>query len=321
MKKVIFADREEEYIRSLSNYTESKLKGEVEIYTYTDEERIIDLAQNNEGDIYIISFDIYEELKGEFSDRKKTIILSEDKNENLYFKYQPARNIVYEIKRRLDVTSFSKNKNVCNITGVYCLYDKRKNTDFTIGLGQIMAEGERTLWINMMEFSGFKYIAEGQGGNLSDLMYMFLNNGEVIEALEDEYVGKIGRLSYISPVSYIQDIRDIDFEIWRKLINEIAIIWDYKNVIILFDNMISNFLSALNICEKIYMISPEDTLNKAILKEFIDYILMLEREDIIDKVITVKMPEYTEIMQIEGYEKMSDGILGKWIRKILLEME
>ena len=330
MKKLIIADNDEKYIKALAEYISLKMINRYEINIFSDIKILLKGLNDYQVSILLVGELFYKEMMemdkdntySKYNKPNHTLILLEDldassidetqilsTDEKVISKYISAEEIIFEIISSED----NLNKSLGffqGFIGIYDLYNRQANMDLGIVLGQILSEREPTLYVEMMEFSGIKYLLEEDGiGNLSDLYYEYHQQKKDLLSLSRKCILKLNTLDYIRPPSYVQDIRDIDASEWMEMLSELSQKRGYENTIIHIGSMIDNFMKVMDMCKEIYIIAPTNICERAVVKEFIEYLLARGREDILEKLVTVNMPIYSEFSGRKMYEEADKSTL------------
>lgn len=325
---LVICDIEKEYVDNLMDYMNDKQGMPFRTIAFTEKTAFLEYAGKNPIDILLIKEEMMESILIE-KDIAKIILLSEGQlslehaEYSSIYKYQSGDNIVREI---LDYyvevhgeSAIISKSNETEIIGVYSPIGRTGKTTFSLIIGQQLATDASVLYINFEEFSAMdKLQHKSFSGDLSDLMYFFKQNTEMLPAKLKAIVHTIHGLEYIPPVVFSEDLRNISTKEWIDLIEKIADTAIYKKIIVDVGYMIKNVFELLQICNIIYMPIRDDAISLMKINSFEEYALQREYMDILDRIIKIKLPEF-DYNGIEGdyIEQLMWGELGDYVREIL----
>lgn len=324
-------DLEADYVDRLVNYISEKRGMPFKTIAFTQKEALFKYVSEQYIDVLLISSELIDE-KIESMNIGEIILLSSGEVSSKYgeymnvYKYQLAENIVREILECFenvceggDVISISKT--TTKIIGVYSPLGRVGKTTFALTLGQILAAECSTLYINLEEFSGFdKIFNTAYVADMSDLMYFFKQNPEVVPIKLPMITKNIHGMDYVPPLLFSEDLRNFEAHEWIKLLEKIALSCNYEIIVLDLSNMVKNVFDVLEICNSIYMPITDDRISLMKVSSFEEYLLKTERQSILNRMIKVKIPELEGEKWNENYlEQQLWGQLGEFIRKMLRE--
>ena len=204
---------------------------------------------------------------------------------------------------------------------MYSPIGRSGKTTFAITLGQVLAKEKETLYINMEEFSALSKIFNKEySGDLSDLLYFYKQNPESLPLKLKAIVNSINEMDYIPPSMFSNDLRSLDSSVWLGMIQAIINSGMYKTIILDLSNMVKDIYEVLEFCNVIYMPMNDDRMSLMKISEFEEFIFKTEQEELLDKIVKVKLPICNENQWDEDYfDKQIWGSLGDFIRKLLKE--
>lgn len=324
-------DLDSGYANSLMEYIGDKQGIPFKTIVFTDKQELLEHLEDNGIELLLISNTEMDD-KLEMQNIKKIILLSEGErltefsNYETIFKYQSGENIVrevlehyMEIHKNYSVIPMSKQNT--EIIAVYSPIGRSGKTTFALTLGQILASEHSAIYINMEEFSAFdKIFGQGYSGDLSDLMYFFKQNPEVIPIKLQAIVNNIHGLDYVPPLMFCEDLRNVETKEWIKLVDRIASAGRYDKIILDLSNMVTNIFEMLEICDVVYMPISDDKISLMKVAAFEECVLKKGKEKMLDCIVKIKLPRMDKIIWEEDYlEKQLWGELGDFVRKILKE--
>lgn len=237
MKDIVcILDDDNNYTKKFSN-TATKMYGKEYVFlSFTDIKKLKDYAQNN-AVTSIITNILYEEetknIKASF------VYILKDVNNNILrdgryiylYKYQNIKKILEVVDR--DIKSlYDKHKQRSEldteIIVLYSPYEYREIDDFLIKLTKYLSKTEKTLLVNLDEFSNFK-----SNIGFSNLIYEYKENNLNIDSIKHEITNDKG-IDIINSVSYPDDFNVITNIDLSNIVNSIRML-DYKYIILKMD--------------------------------------------------------------------------------------
>lgn len=324
-------DVDSNYANSLMEYISDKRGIPFRTVAFTELEALKEFAEKREIDILLISaaamtHDIAEYNIGKIILLTDGNVFAEYISYASIYKYQSSENIIREvINYYVDISTAEGVGSVLvddvEVIGVYSPIGRSGKTTFAITLGQVLAKEKETLYINMEEFSALSKIFNKEySGDLSDLMYFYKQNPESLPLKLKAIVNSINEMDYIPPSMFSNDLRSLDSSVWLGMIQAIINSGMYKTIILDLSNMVKDIYEVLEFCNVIYMPMNDDRMSLMKISEFEEFIFKTEQEELLDKIVKVKLPICNENQWDEDYfDKQIWGSLGDFIRKLLKE--
>ena len=235
---------------------------------------------------------------------KKVIYLTQERGnmeeKQTIYKYQSADNIlsdllnIYAGEEDRDILRQSRYKE-CSIIGVYSPVHRVGKTAFAIALGQEVAREERTLYLNLEEYSGWEdRMMTKSSQTLADLLYYMRQENGRISTKVNIMAGKIGQLEYIAPMKISEDLKAVTYDEWRELFRQLLHLRLYRKIIIDFGECVQGLWKLLEMCKKIYMPINRQREALAKVKQFEQNAHILGHGEVVDKVVQLEVAEDTE---------------------------
>ncbi len=324
------ADSQEAYAKAFMEYVNLKKSHLFQVRMCAGKEQLLKAFAEEEIEILLITAKWYEDCK-DLIRRECVILLSEGSlpaKLRIYpaiYKYQSVENMLREVmyyysEQGNEEAYFTGVPRDNRVIGVYSPIGGIGKTIFALTLGQILAEHENVLYLNMEECSGFmEFIGESQW-NLSDLIY-FLRQGKTPFLYRlNSMVQKLDRLDYILPCSSYTDFRQITVEEWKKLLHLIRTQSAYDSVILDFGNLMGHETELLAQCDGIYVLVRPDAISQAKIAQWKHFLQTLGSMEIMEKLQTLELPAAEA--SVEGKEELpalAGQRLGSYIRGLLQE--
>lgn len=199
----------------------------------------------------------------------------------------PADRRVKETKTDVMWTA-AKTKG--ELIAVYSPIHRIGKTSFALELGKKLARKEPALYLNLEEYAGGAfYFPDRQEQNLADLLYYFRQGKENLAIRISAMAGQDGRLDYILPMPYVQDMQAVKGEEWIKLLERIREECIYEKVILDMGDSVDGIWDILEQCTVVYTPYIEDKAAKAKLNQYFENLRKTGRESILEKTIQRKM--------------------------------
>ncbi len=328
VKKEILAvcDEDEGYVKRFMEYLTEKNDMPFELIAFTKKEELLCYLEENKVYILLIAAEIMTETLKEKNIKTILLLSSGDIKMELeeyksVYKYQSIEKIMrtlleYFVSTQEKAIAVAKREN--EIIGVYSPVGRTGKTTFAFTLGQVFATDFQTLYINMEEFSAFsKIMKEDYPGDLSDLMYFYRQNPDVLPVKLQAVVQHIHGMDYVPPMIFSEDLRNVSIEQWLGFLATIKNFTSYEKIILDLGNMLGNIFQVLEICSRIYMPICKDHLSQMKISAFEEYLLKRGWEDILNKTEKVDVP-YQESFENEDnyFEQKLWGEVGDYVRKV-----
>lgn len=323
MKKNTLAvfDSDEEYVTKLMSYMSDTRSVPLEIQGFTDKVLLKEYIQGNDVDILLIpEEEVDEDI--ESCDTGEMMVLSEGDNakdkkgHKSICKYQSSENIMREVMCYYAEQPLVESGLIRNInTGIITVYSPVRRcfrTTFAYALGEVLAEKEKVLYLNLEEFSGFNQLMQKNFmSDLSDLLFYIDQKKRNFPCKLASMVEKDGMLDFVPPVISPFDILSTDRESWARLFNELCCC-DYSKIVVDLSDSVSGFLDILNASEIIYMPVRDDTVSKAKLEQYEAMMRILEHEDILEKTKRLSIPFMSDLRG--NLSSIADSPMGSYVR-------
>lgn len=336
LKKQIFAvcDLEEEYARNFMEYLNQKKNLPFEVQAFTSVESLLAYGRENHIELLLISAQAMCKEVEELSTGKTMILTEGTKPEELdayagVYKYQASSDIVREVmacygeSRVLLPQQIPALKKTTKILGVYSPIGRCLQTFFALTLGQILGREKSVLYVNMEEYAGFEELLNRKfSRTLSDLLYFGKQENANIMVQLSGTVQSMGRLDFIPPVQFPEDIRETSFEEWEILLREIILHSSYEVIILDIGNVISDIFQLLDMCSQVYMPVRADVMSRCKIEQFENLLKLRDYGQILAK--TVKMRLHLKTGELKGTTFMEQLVwseLGDYIREMIRKGE
>jgi len=323
------AHSDEFYVNQFAQYANLKKNHLFQVRTCMERQQLQRGLKDKEMEILLLSVDWYEACKDLLRD-ECVILLSEGSvpaklgSYPAVYKYQSVENILCEI---MFFYAEGNHPEECytgvhkdnRVIGVYSP-DGNLSMVFALTLGQILAEHQNVLYLNLEGCSGFSELF-GQGQwNLADLIYYLRQNKTSFLYRLNSMVRRMDRLQYVNPCETYTDFTQIGVEEWQQLLYLIRTQSSYDYVVLDFGNASGHEPDLLRQCDGIYLPMREDLISQARVNQWQSHIKILDGIDILEKLQTLDFTgQEIRIKKEEDFFLLPQGSLGQRIRRLLQE--
>ena len=184
------------------------------------------------------------------------------------YKYQSSAQVVREV---LDCYSAERvaaqaaadiRKNQGKMYGVYGLFDPMRQMLFSLTFGQILAETQTVLYINLQKHSGLMNLTEESGEEteltLSDLLFFYRQKKRGMLYRLPGMIRQIGRLDYIPVPFFSEDLGELSGEEWSGFLEELRNIDSHDVLLLDLSDGLRGIPDILTCCTDLYFLSEED---------------------------------------------------------------
>ena len=285
--KLAFLDEEEAYLEQLRGYLVRQKERFFEVWTFTDAESLF--KKTDDGMLFhaiVMTAPFWEAAQGRAKGIKK-ILLCEGREEESFFdctyvdKYQSIERL---LGRLLELLSQEKGgeegvspKGAANLIGIYSPVHHESQMLFGITLTQILAEEQKTLYVNLMGHSGFFGITDTSAKeDVGDLLYGMERKGFDFAAGLHKVRRSYRNFDYIPPVINPEHLSELSGEQMESFLKKLKSRSGYDCVVIDFGMVFPGFSRLLQSLSCFYCIGKEGTVNQHRMEEFLLY---LEKEE------------------------------------------
>lgn len=328
--KIWIADSEVSYAEAFQEYVNLKKSHLFQVRTCTEKEKLEKAFAQKEIEILLITAEWYQICK-DWIRQECVIFLSEGSlpaELSMYsavYKYQSVENILREIlyfytERDIEeeyVTGVQRENSVIGVFSPVTIVEKNK---FALALGQILAEEQNVLYLNLEECSGLSGLLGGNHWSLADLIYYLRESKKPFLYRLNSIVQKLDRMDYIPPCESYIDFRQITVEEWRKLIHLIRTQGMYDTVVLDLGMMTGHELEVLRQCDGIYVPVCRNIISQAKISQWERHLQILDGMDVLEKLQKLELPvSDEELGSEEGLFMLPQQEIGRFVRNLLRE--
>lgn len=238
------------------------------------------------------------------------------------YKYQASDSVLrevmacYQVQERPVLMTATGRKS--QVIGVYSPVSRCGKTGFAVTLGQVLAREKKVLMLSLEEFSGLGALTGTvHSGSLSDLIYYY-RQGTYNSLRLGSVVYNWGGLDYVPPVTYAEDLADVQGEELAGLMAQIAGESVYEVILVDLGHFGRDVEKLLALCDVIYVPVKEDVVSTAKLEEWKGYLSASGREAMWERIRLLRLPRPRSVGPRETYlEQLLWGELGDFVRELV----
>lgn len=307
MKKLLLAVLAEEvYAGRFADYVNHHKNDFIELMIFTTVQSLSDYIKNSIIDILLFDSIISEQIP-EDKNIHKIIILSdgervkEGNDYSVIFKFQSADMIVKEILN--DAAEDDKIKKLSigcihmqtEFIAVFSPFGGAGVTKFAQDMSNSMGQSKPTLYINLEAFDGFaEFEDEGNAGRkyirgMSELVFYMKQNKDKLAFKLESVIKKTQNYSMVLPVEDYRDLYSIKYKDMMSLISVLSDEMPYEKVVFDIGYINDVSLKLMNMCDKLIMPKPADTVQQNKYNAFIRLLVREKLDRLKDRIRLVKM--------------------------------
>lgn len=302
-KNVVICDREIRYANGLGENIAEREDLAVKVYVCSSLERVLELEQAKRIHIFIVDEEITYAQRTQIG-ANQVFVLTRGKVADLgeeewaIGKYQCADEIIRQIfelyvDRTKENVMRCMNKERARMVAVYSPIHRVGKTSFALALGRACAKSKKVLYLNLEEYAGME-TPQDTNMNLGDLLYyMRQGNGNLgirLQSAVSEHEG----LNMVPPIPIVLDLKEVTWEEWEVLINELLENSLYEMVVLDVGESVQGLFPLLEMCDRVYMPVLEDEISRRKLKQYQDNVEQLKLEKLKRITYQFVMPQNPE---------------------------
>lgn len=325
---LVILDREEDFLYGISKYFQDKLSKTFDVYSFHNKEALIKFAEDKKKEIQVFlgSVCLTEKEQKQWNVRQAIYLSEGNRAEEgetpAIYKYQPVEGIMKDF---LEICHFTKEmgrvavKGSGKFIGVYSPVGRCGKTSLALVMGQVLAQKQRVIYVNLEEWPGFERIIGGyEGLDISDLIYYIKQGKKELGMYLNGMVVTLNQLKILPPVKKAPDIQEAEAKEIEALLEEIADCGEYDIVLVDFGNQIKSTFQVMERFETVYMPVLKDSVSVAKQEQFFDFLKTSEYAEMEEKIKVCRL-KFLEGVDEESAEEMYYGNFGKFVRELLEE--
>ena len=325
---LVILDREEDFLYGISKYFQERLRKAFDIYSFHKKEALVKFTEDKKKEIQVFLGSVYlSEKEQKQLNVKQAIYFSEgnqigDEKTPAIYKYQSVEGIMKDF---LEICQFTKDmgrvavKGSVRFLGVYSPIGRCGKTSLALVMGQVLAQKQRVIYVNLEEWPGFERIIGGyEGLDISDLIYYIKEGKKELGMYLNGMIITLNQLKILPPVKKAPDIQEAEAKEIEALLKEIVSSGEYDIVLVDFGNQIKSTFQIMEQFEKIFMPVLKDRVSVAKQDQFFEFLKTSEYAELEEKIKICRL-KFWENFEEESMEEIYYGNFGKFVRELLEE--
>lgn len=267
-------DKDREYAAKLSEYLRRQNSLGSTVVLYSDPEELKRAVNTHQVSVALAGRPVAD--CPWLSDTAHLTLTEErDGAEFTVYKYQPAGELLRVIAGFRDASAAEEARAwgpPARLRAVYSPLGGCLKTSLALVMGSILAEEKRCLFLSLEAHSGFRTLFDRQYPmDLSDLFALVRQGGDVSGSLSGVWQS-FGKLLYIPPVIWPEDIREAERGELKELLHILAQRCGFEEIVLDVGADMSRPEELLAWCDQIYRPEKEDAFSLAKLAEYEEYL-------------------------------------------------
>jgi cellulose biosynthesis protein BcsQ len=302
-KNVVICDREIRYANGLGENIVEREELAIKVHVCSDFKHVLELSKEKRIHIFIVDEQFAYTERAQI-DANQIFVLARGKVTDLgeeewaINKYQCADEIIREVfefytDRTKEDIMRTMNKERAKILAVYSPIHRIGKTRFAMALGKECAKRKKVLYLNLEEYSGFE---EGRADelNLGDLLYYLKQGNGNLGIRLKSATRQVEDLSVISPIPVVMDLKEISWDEWKILMEQILENTPYEIVILDVGESIQGLFQLLEMSDRVYMPVLNDEVSVQKMQQYHNNLEQLNLERLKRITYQFVMPENIE---------------------------
>lgn len=297
-KNFVICDVEKEYARNLMQALGARRELGFQMHLFQSLEHLEAFSKKKKIHILLLGEEFPAEKRQEICADERYVLVKGNEKELLpeekgIYKYQSVDAIlarILEASMDKEELGFRRDAADGQLIGIYSPIHRIGKTKFALELGKELAKSGPVLYLNLEEYSGGSfYFPDQTGQNLGDLLYYIRQEKGNLGLRISAMAGQLGDVDYIAPMPVIQDLREVEEEVWLKLLREVFSNCIYKSVILDLGDGIKGLYPILRACQSVYTLFTEDPVSMAKLGQYTENLRRMGYEDVLEHTIQKKV--------------------------------
>lgn len=336
--KLAICDRDSVYLRRLDEYIRNHINLSFDIHSFTDTGILTEFAEKEEVKLLLISGENYWKLEEESAlyRFRNILVLEEEKAPGgvceqepsggrcveRISKFQPASGIVDAV---IDMCASAPDQfseltlqariGDSRIIGFYTPLSRCGQTTMAVKMGELLARKGKTILLSFESFSSMGgLLKEEPAEDITDLLYYAdCEKDKFCIYLERIRKSRSG-LDFVAPARTAMQLKGVTSDRIGELTELLAKEAGYEYILLDITEYPDGFCEILRMCEKIFMITGDQTCDRYRIQMFESMLEKNSCEDIEAKTVRCRLPDirdrgtYQEALeQLLIQEEITDG--------------
>lgn len=328
--EVAVFEREDRFLKTLADYMNERYSSYFEVFAFDDADRFLQFAHRQECRLCFAGQGILteaqvQELSGQVDRLHYFVRAREEEGIYLFQSVEAVGRELFAVymeafpQESSGVHAAGRCKRMRTI-GFYSPARPILQSCLALTMGQLLAKGQRVLYINFEACSGFEYLMQKHfAQDFSDLLfYMKEDVSRLLHRIRG-IVHQVGNLYYIPPVFAYPDLEGIDAGTWRQFLETVMMQTEYDTVILDLTEQIPGLLDLLLLCDEIYTCHDKNRLAEAKIQQYESMLSYMQKEEIIHRTIKRRLPAFQDIPGPAALFTHSE--MGRFVEQMLQDRE
>jgi hypothetical protein len=192
-------------------------------------------------------------------------------------------------KREGKTGEINKEERQGKVIGIYSPIHRIGKTKFAIQLGREMAKQESVLYLSLEPFAKGGYFEEKEEGDLSNLLYFGSQENQNLGLCISVMAGQLGKLDYIKPMPFMEDLYRVEVRQWKELLNKILEHSIYQTIILDMSDGMKDLFEILDFCDTVYTLYIEEPIAMGKLKQYTDNLIKTGYDSVLEHTVQKKV--------------------------------
>lgn len=232
------------------------------------------------------------------------------------WKYQTVDNVCRQIVEGMGI---GKKQRLLSseVIGIYSPVNAEPRQAFALNVAKVLSEKYKVIYVDTGVFSGLSQIMPASdGGGLSDVLYYYRQGKEgCVDKIKD-IVNNVCGVDYIASVRCGEDLSCMGKEDVGALIDCITKSNNYEIVVLDIHFNDGRLASVLEMCSEVYMPVKDDYSSVNKVKEFENLYCETGKEDLLERIIKVKLPEGELGISEEFWGRVECGGMYRYVKSL-----
>lgn len=333
--KVAVFDMDKGYRERFADYLMNYKSTEMELAVFTSEQFFLEALQVDNFHLFVLGSGYEAVLPRTRALKVPVLVLTESVHS--YVKetiemldeqvmYTPKYQSMDVITQKMQLLSEVKERKGkigpaqrnLKVAGIFSPVRHEMQMLFSLLLARNTAKGEKVLYINLLEFSGFTEVFGDTEYDMEDVILQVRGAEPKVERFLACIYESEG-FSYISPMKNPENVREITGEDVRWLLEFVAGCTDYQTVILDIGLNVSDLAEVLRNCDRIFCLEKRGYLFEMQIRQFFSYMEKVVDRAFLERIRRIELPGQTKVIcgGVNLLEQLDWGEFGDLVRSVM----
>ena len=296
-------EKESHFVKVLSDYMNERYGSYFEVFAFDDADRLLQFAGDEKCRLCFAGKGILDAFQTEklIGCLDKLCYFVRKREEEGIYLFQSAEEIgkeifaVYmdEFSGKGETDGVVKRYRKMRVIGFYSPARSLLQSAIALTMGQLLANEQKTLYLNFEPYSGFEYLMQKQfTHDLSDLIFYLKEDADRFQYRIRSIENQVGNLSYIPPIFAYPDLEAVDSSVWLELLQAMMKQTEYDVLILDLTEQLPGLFDLLAVCDEIYTCQDADGLTEAKMQQYEKMLTYMQKQEIAEKTKKFYIPAF-----------------------------